>query len=82
MSTIIKLLDIQFDLEAINQSLVSRRSGFSTSYTNELILGIKDNLESRKIVRDTIIAIYGDAIKRVPSMGKNTNKKNKTLLNN
>lgn len=61
--TIVKFLDIQFDLEAINRSLVARRSGLSTTYTNELILGIRYNLESKKIIRDTIVAIYTDAVR-------------------
>lgn len=80
MSNVIKFLDIQFDLEAINQALVARRSGYTKSYVSYLLSGARDGEEAQKTVRDTIILIYGEAIKRVPSMGKNTNKKNKSLL--
>lgn len=80
MSNTVKILDIQINIEAINQALVARRSGYSRSYVNELLSGIKDSYEAKKVVRDTIVSIYGDAVKRIPSMGKINTKSSKTLL--
>lgn len=80
MSNIIKFLDLQIDLDAINQALISRRSGYSKVYVYYLLTGQRVNEEARKTVRDTIAAIYGDAVKRIPSMGKIKNNANKKLL--
>lgn len=59
----VKLLDIQFDLELVNLSEISKSSPYSFTYVRHIVLGIKNGKKAQKVIRDTIVRLYSDLIK-------------------
>jgi hypothetical protein len=63
--TIVKILDIQFDLDLIHIPTVAKRAGISHTYTRELLdpHNKKKNALSLRKLRDAIIDLYGNLVK-------------------
>lgn len=60
---LVKILNIEFDPKLINMLTISKASGFSYTYTREIIYGKKSNGKASRKIRNTIIKLYGSIIK-------------------